>query len=335
MADPLDLRRMPENRRLLDAVEHVAKVGLDGVLDRRGFRAHRARPTGAAVTRGYAWRLIDQWTGVWWPQGIAVGEHNGVPLAVVSWYAQPRRRAAMGARVSVVDLRNPDHPKYHHVLLVAPRDSGAGVVLDPVPVHAGGIVWAGDRLLVAATFDGLLEFRLSDILRADSRGPLRRASGPFRNRYLLPVFARYQPSAGDGGRLRYSFLSLESGRASTSTTESSELRLLAGEYGRSDDLRIARLTLRDDGASVTETHLPNVPKMQGVVLVGDRWYISSSHGAHGGDLWSGPIDDLHKNDGVLPPGPEALAVWPGRSEVWSVSEVAGRRWLFAFDSSRW
>ncbi|HEX4057252.1 MAG TPA: hypothetical protein VHX87_02905 [Galbitalea sp.] len=338
MAAPLDLRRVTADRSLLGSLEHVRNVGLGGVLDGdgRGYRARRARPTGAAVTHGYAWRFVDQWTQIWWPQGIAVGEHSGVPTALVSWYAQPRRRGAMGARISVVDLRNPSHATYRHVLLVAPRQTDAGVVLDPVPVHAGGIVWAGDRLFVAATLDGILEFRLSDILRADSRGPFGRASGPFHHRYLLPVFARYQPTLPkNDNRMRYSFLSLETGQGDAASGAASDLRMLAGEYATDDGRRVARLTLTDAGCTVTEAHVPRVPHMQGVALVGDRWYVSSGHGGvHGGDLWSGPIDNLRKSDGVLPPGPEALAFWPSHNELWSVSEVAGRRWLFAIDQTR-
>lgn len=330
------LRRTAEDRSLLDSLEGVTKVGLDGVLDGRGHRAHRVRPRAAAVTRSYAWRFTDQWTQTWWPQGIAVGEHLGIPIALASWYAQPARRGEMGARVSVVDLRNPRCPRYRHVLLVAARKTDAGVVLDPVPVHAGGIVWSGDRLFVAATLDGVVEFRLSDVLRADSRGAFRRSSGPFGYRYLLPVFARYRPTAPKADNpLRYSFLSTASRSAMADAAEAAELLLLAGEFGTSDEHRVARVTLTGSGASVTALHVPRVPQMQGVALIGDRWYISSSQGDSPGDLWSGPMGSLRNNAGVLPAGPETLAPWPKRNELWSLSEVAGHRMLFAIDPARW
>jgi hypothetical protein len=341
MTSSLELRTTLSEPIPAEALTRFEFVGLTGLLDQHDYRAHRSRPTGAVVAHGYAWRLADQWTGIWWPQGIAVGQQDGIPLALVSWYAQPRNRGEMGARITVVDLRDARRPRYHHVLLVVPKTVDAGTetkenasVFDTVQVHAGGIAWSGDRLLVAATFHGLLEFRLSDILKTTVSGPLRRGAGPFGYRYVLPMHARHEPvDATASDRMRYSFLALENPAAADSPAE---LLLLTGEYGHDPGHRIACVTMATNGAIVTKTYVSPVAQMQGVASTGDRWYVSSSHGeTHGGDLWSGPIDKLQNHDGVLPPGPQSLAFWPERNELWSVSEVAGRRWLFGIDLTKW
>jgi hypothetical protein len=329
VAAPLGLRSTPVDPALVTELSAFARVGLGGALAGPRHRAHLAKPTGAAVVSGYAWRLIDEWSGTWWPQGIAVGDHNGIPVALVSWYAQPSRRGELGSRISVVDLRDARRPSYANVLLVSPRRSDAGVVLDPVLAHAGGIAWVGDRLLVAATFDGIREFRLSDILRADRRG-----GAPFGYRHVLPELSHHRAidvSAAD--RMRYSFLTVETGGAIG--PDAASPTLVAGEYGRDDTHRLARLSQSGEQTLVEETFTPGIAHMQGAALNDGTWYVSSSRGAtHGGDLWSGPIDALRKRDGVLPPGPEALAVWPERNQLWSVSEVPGRRWIYAMDLAR-
>jgi hypothetical protein len=325
-AAPLGLHAARVDPALMTELSAFARVGLDGVLTGRRHRARRARPTGAAVASGYAWRLADEWSGTWWPQGIAVGDYNGIPLALVSWYAQPNRRGEMGSRISVVDLRNPRRPSYAHVLLVSPRQSSAGAVLDPVLAHAGGIAWVGDRLLVAATFDGIREFRLSDLLRGT-----RRDASLFGYRYVLPEFAHHGAIDGSAvDRMRYSFLTVETG--SGARPDAASLGLVAGEYGRDDTRRLARLSQSGDQTLVEQTFWPGIIHMQGAALNDGTWYVSSSRGGtHGGDLWTGPIDALRKHDGALPPGPEALAVWPERNQLWSVSEAVGRRWIYAMN----
>jgi len=301
------------------------RIGLAGLLSRRGHRARRVRVPGSAVAEGFRWRLVDVFTQTWWPQGIAVGRFEGRPVAITSWYAQPKRGVEQGARISVVDLSDPRRPRYHHVLLVAPRAAAGGTVFEPVVVHAGGIVWSGDRLLVAATGGGFREFRLSGILNLPSRGLFRRGSGPFGYRYLLPEFGSFAPHA-DAKKLRYSFLSL------TNDDDPAELRLVSGEYSKKGEPRLARLRLFDERASVDETHVPGIPEMQGVVLTDDTWFVNASRGDKlGGDLWVGTPGAMTRHEHVLPPGPEDLAYWPERRQLWSVTEFPGKRWVYAVD----
>jgi hypothetical protein len=262
----------------------------------------------------------------------------------VSWYAQPRRGVSMGARVSVVDLRDPAHPRYHHVLLVSPRAGGDRVAFDPVAVHAGGLAWSGDRLFVAATFAGILEFRVSDILAVATR--TSRSVSPFGYRHVLPLHARHRPiDPRAGGRMRYSFLSLETesdtgagtGTDSTGARDdgAETVRLVAGEYGPDDRLRLARLSIVPDGGVVDDTHTPGIAHMQGAALHDGSWFVSASRGDRAnGDLWVGPTGSLVRHAGVLPPGPEDVTIRPGSDEPWSVSEYPGRRWLYSITEYR-
>jgi hypothetical protein len=306
------------------------RIGLAGLLAIRGHRARRVAVPGSAV-EGFRWRLRDVWNTTWWPQGIAPGEHFGRPVVITSWFAQPKRGREMGSRISVVDLGDPRRLRYHHVLLVAPRREHGGIALDPVVVHAGGIAVSGDRLFVAATFGGIREFRLGDIMAAPPRGLLQRllgrGSGPFGYRYLLPELASYgQEKKAAGERMRYSFLSLEAGG------QGDEVRLVSGEYSKDDERRLARLRLADGRTEIDEVHVPGIPQMQGVAVHEGRWFVSASQGDKvGGDLWVGDPASLVRLPNVLPPGPEDLALWPERRQLWCVSEFPGKRWVFGLD----
>lgn len=269
--------------------------GLGDVLASRGRRARRVTAPGSLVASAFRWSGSDRWTQRWWPQGIAVGDSDGKPLAIVSWFSKARRGRDLGARITVVDL---NRLRYHRVFLVEGPD------FTPVSVHAGGIIWSGDRLLVAATHDGVREFRMSGIL------------GVGRGRFVLPQVAMLDRSE----KFRYSFLA-----------EGSD-GIVAGEYSPDDSGRLARLTLTDGSVSVRDIHSPGIPEMQGALLVGDYWVVSSSRGdRQNGDLWTGTKGALVRHEGALPPGPEDLAWWPERRQVWGASEHPGQRWVFAVD----
>lgn len=344
MAASLDLKGVATDPELLARIAADSNtIGLDGLLAEPGPRARRVRVPGEAV-EGFRWPLRDNWSTVWWPQGVAVGRHRGIPIAMASWFAQTRGQRAPGSRISVVDLRSA-RPRFHHVLLVTPRLVDGRIEFEPVKVHAGGIVWSGDRLFVAATLGGFREFRLRDILRTPTRGILRRGSGPYDQRYLLPQAASFGPVEPDAReRMRYSFISHETSSAREpererdreDESEPESLRLVAGEFGPAEKRRLARLTLSDASAAVDEHHVPGIPNMQGAVLHDGEWFVSASRGdKRGGDLWVGPTGDLVRHELVFPPGPEDLAVWPERRQLWSLTEFPGKRWMFALDLDRW
>ena len=280
------------------------RIGLTGLLDLRSHRARAVRVRGAE--EAWRWRRVDGWSPTWWPQGVAVGTHEGVPLALVSWFAQERRGRRQGARISVVDLRDPRRPRYRHMLLAVADGAGFG----PALVHAGGIVWSGDRLLVAATYGGIREFRLGDIRRMPD------------GTVLLPQHAAFLPAIR-GERMRYSFLSLEA-------AGHDGIDIVAGEYAPHDRGRLARVRVGDGSARVRETFVPGIPQMQGVAFHEGTWYVSASRGdTQRGDLWAGAPDRMTRHPGALPIGPEDLAVWPERRQLWSVTEYPRRRRLVA------
>jgi len=315
---PFDLSEEPIDPVLLERLVATGmhRVGLPGLLAERGRRVWPAWARGAAARGAFRWSLRDTFDRTWWPQGIDTAEHDGRRLLAVSWYARPAPGVEPGVRLSLVDL---PRRRYHHVLLVEPVRGDDGTPrLAPIPIHAGGIGWLGDRLLVADTFGGLREFHLGDLLRVPE--PL------FGYAHVLPQHSRHRARVLDGDRgMRFSFVSIEHGDGSP--------RLVAGEYGtgtRAD--RLARLDL----GGVGELHEPGLYRMQGVALVDGVWYITTSNGErHRGDLWVGAPGALTRHRHVLPPGPEDLAYDRGARRLWSLSEWPGRRRVFTIDPSRW
>lgn len=274
------------------------RIGLNGLMARRGRRARRAAAPGSAVSggSGIRWPRREQRDDAWWPQGVDVQEQT----LVVSWH-HPVEGVDTASRVTFVDLR-PRCPRFWHVLLV---DGDR----EPVPIHAGGLAWDGDRLLVADTFGGLRHFDTRDILRAGRE-------------YLLPQSGGYVSPTVEGERaMRYSFVSLEHGGVVP--------RIVAGEYRKgTDDARLLRLEL---GAGGGELH-PGLERMQGACVVDGTWYVTTSNGpTRNGDLWVGQPGALVRRPGVLPPGPEDLAHEPGSRRLWSVSEHPGRRWVYSIE----
>ncbi len=78
---------------------------------------------------------------------------HGRPVVVVSWYAKqlPGDAAKQGSRVTFFDV---EQSRYRHVLLVVPVVEKGVASFKPLRAHAGGIVWHGDYLHVAATGRG-------------------------------------------------------------------------------------------------------------------------------------------------------------------------------------
>ena len=301
------------------------RIGVDGLLRSRGRRARPGRVPAPAAEEGFRWGPLDGWSRRWWPQGIEVlDEHDDI--LVISWFAQQRRGATQGARITVVDRCDPRRPRYHHVLLVEPVRDEAGVGMRPVEIHAGGLAVVGDRLYVAATYGGLRTFVLSDILRVRGRGP-------FGYRHVLPQSSHERLVGGEGdGRMRFSFVSLE--RDSSGGDD----HLVVGEFGpEGGGRRLGRVPV---GASsrrveVADLHEPGIPRMQGAAVIDGTWFVSASHGLRPGDLWVGSGGTWVRHPAVLPPGPEDLTASHDGRRLWSLCEYPGRRWVFAMDARRW
>lgn len=311
-------------------------VGLDGVLADLNRSGRAVAVPGRAAGWGFRWSDHDVRSQRWWPQGITVPEPDLAgdrDVLCTSWYCRADGGTNSGSRVTFVDLVDGAGPRYRHVLLVEPS-LGVDHDLDvrPVRIHAGGLAWHGPFLHVAATARGLVVFRPADVVRVSS--PER----TWGYRYVLPVRFTYDGVADPGVEpMRYSFLSVQvvNGRPVVH----------AGEYGRGGrttrmvdyELDPATSLLRETAGAVRPRCLhPSGPEgMQGVAVVDDAFYVTTSAGRWGrGDLHVGRPGSFSRFARVLPVGVEDLSFWRSRDQLWSLTEYPGRRFVFGMDRAR-
>ncbi len=337
------LTRTEENVAEIDALASVVpRVGVHALLDdldRQGRRTFAPFPflLGRKVSQALTWNPVDRRDPLWWPQGISNSLRTDVerPTMAVSWYSKDGH----GSRVSFFDLAT---RRYRHALLVEAtlEDGVAGI--RPLKVHAGGIVWHGPYLHVAATGRGFLTCRLDDVLRVGATAQGKAAIETFGHEYVLPVRFAYKAVTDKGvEKLRYSFLTLD-----RSTSPES---IVAGEYAVGDQTRrFARLPLDpgtgllatdEDGLSRPLVDDRGEARMQGVAVVDGRYYVTSSEGHHTpGTVHVGSPGAFRAHRWATPMGPEDLVHWPadatGPDRLWSVSEHPRRRWIFAMKRSR-
>lgn len=339
-----------------DALAKAAggRLGLGGLVDaltgppaaraRRGRGSRVPRLLGRAVDWAFTWDRADRCDRRWWPQGITSSADGDDParsrgrdLVVTSWYSKKLDGVTHGARVSVVDLAT---LRYQHVLLVVPSLVDGELRLEPLRVHAGGLVWHGPWLHVAATGRGFMTCHWDDLVAATVLDPSTAlATGPdgvsaWGHTHLLPVRFVHHGAGGDEvARLRFSFLSLDRTGATP--------HLVAGEYGRgAQTRRVARfpidpasglLTADPEGRAVA-LHLDDsgVTRMQGAVVAHDQWYATASVGpCLPGSMYAGTPGRLRGRHLAAPIGPEDLTYWPEQDRLWTVSEHPGRRWVCA------
>jgi hypothetical protein len=304
-----------------------------GDLDRRGRRSlMRARK----VHRAYTFDRADRRDPRWWPQGVTTSADAsddetvaGRRLVVVAWYAKKLpgdETGNQGSRLTFYDL---DTRRYRHVLLVVPELKDGQPHLTPLRTHAGGIVWHGPYLHVAATTKGFFTCRLDDLFRV----PADLVGHPF----VLPVRFAYQAETDEGHeRLRYSFISLD--------RSASPPALVAGEYARGEKTRrLARfpidqetklLATSDDGVARPAGLDEGVGQMQGAVVARGRFHLTVSHGPRmPGSVYAGEPGSFRRHKWATPMGPEDIAYWPSTDLLWSVSEYPRRRWIFAMRRS--
>jgi hypothetical protein len=323
------------------------RVGLAGVLVDLDRRASAVRVPGRAARWGFRWDVRDERDRRWWPQGITTSaDHDtsevfeGRRVLLTSWYAKDSRGVNQGSRVTVVVPDEEGRLRYRHVLLVdVVRGDNGEVDVQPLRVHAGGLLWHGDHLYVAGTSRGMATCNVGDALRVGEGAGGPAVAAGLGYRYLLPVRFTYDALTDDGHeRLRYSFLSL-SRRPSGSV-------LVAGEYGRGAqstrlvefaiDPETSLLQVSADGlASPISGPDQGVHGMQGAAEVDGRWYVTTSAGPYWrGSLYVGEPGSLRRRRWVLPVGVEDVTYWPSRDELWSQTEHPGRRFVFTMDRSR-
>jgi hypothetical protein len=79
----------------------------------------------------------------------------------------------------------------------------------------------------------------------------------------------------------------------------------------------------------------SVTSMQGAVSIRGKFYLSTSDGtANQGDLATyQPGGAVQMYYDTLPIGPEDLSYWPGRDQLWSLTEHPNQRSVFAIRPS--
>jgi hypothetical protein len=349
------LVRTEENVAEIDALADRlgGRVGLPALVRDLNRRARRTLAPGRAVHRALTWDAADRRDPSWWPQGISTSadasdteDVEGHRMLVVSWYSKSlpgEKGTQQGSRLTFLDLAT---RRYRHVLLVDPVVRDGTLVLEPLRVHAGGVVWCGPYIHIAATSRGVITCRVDDLLRVPDSAlgdiaslglePDRVSS--FGYRYVLPVRFRYRAVTDEGlERLRYSFLSLDRG--------TSPPALVVGEYGGSSQTRrLARFPLDPDTLFLAEgedgVSRPllldegGMVRTQGAAVAHGRWYLTRSTGPWiPGSVHVGRPGDFRRHRWATPMGPEDIAWWPSTDLLWSVTEHPRRRWVYAMRRS--
>lgn len=261
------------------------------------------------------WLSARTWTRRWYPQGVDLGLWHGRRTLAVSWFRQKLDGTHLASRIAVVDL---DRSRHLDVLLAVEDDDG---VLQPAPIHAGGLAWFDDRLFVAATGRGIWEFDLAGLRRV--RGADARRIAGARGRGIgatALVAVRTRVHAID---IRCSYLGRVFDEDGTPLR-----RVLIGEYLRDDQGRIAEFTVpgsEDDHFEEQSRFSPGIPQMQGAVRWGDRHFVSQSDRMRPGSLWTGPRDALLRDRHPLPIGCEDLALDLDAGLLWSLGEHPWKR----------
>lgn len=272
----------------------------------------RRRRSGGVEMR---WLTARSWTQRWYPQGIDVGERRGRRALAVSWFRQDASGRHLASRVTLVDR---DRARRIDIVLAITDEND---VLQPAPIHAGGLAWVGDRLFAAATGQGIWEFDLGALRRvhgADAqrvRGGARRRD---RRTAVVAVRTRRHPVA-----LRCSFVGRVFDADGTPLP-----RVLIGEYRGQETGVVGEFAIPEDSADgfvELERFIPGIRHMQGAVRWGDRYFVSQSDHLRPGVLWSGPRQALTRHPVALPVGCEDLALDPDDELLWTLGEHPWRR----------
>lgn len=299
---------------------------------------------------GFAWESGDQSVDYWIPQGLAGsatawpdGAVGGKKVAVISWYYDPDLAGTpgldKGARLAVVDTTDLAKAMYRLVLLVEPTGTAANPNLQAVKLHVGGLAWYKNWLYVADTTGGLRVFDWNKLLqvqtgKADALGKQADGFHAYNYKYVLPQVGFYKLCASSCCA-RFSFVEVD-----LSTSPPS---LLTGEY--SVDTVLGRLhrwpldpqsgKLQSVASTVhaSEVLFPGVVKMQGAQSWQGQYYLSSSAAKTSKPTSGGSLFRAAVGGGVKvhqwPHHPEDLHLAPVSGNLWSLTEDAGERAVFA------
>ncbi|WP_436525316.1 hypothetical protein [Actinoplanes sp. HUAS TT8] len=309
-----------------------------------------------------------EWTpqGVTTVADAQADELWGTKQAVlVSWY-QPADAGKKGVRISFIDtatnqyqhvllvypyINSAGAPTYEAVTSPQSGDGGS--------LHAGGIVWSGNYLYVADTTQGVRVFDMRYIfdIKSAANGDVDTQSAvgyydaypdgqwysSYGYRYVMPQVDWLVNDAGDApkdtgvcnydGIPKFSFLSVDRANG-----------LISGEYCTNSTQygRVAKWPLdstgklvRDSDGKVRATAVNRLPAryIQGATSYNGTWYLSQTGG---GDTGTAQLLEAGSSAGLLTVtkarwagiGSEDLSVWPSKKEVWTVTEHAGKRFVY-------
>lgn len=335
----------------LDAA--LPNVSMQAVVDSGNRDATACSAPAQYRVASFCWNSGDAGTAEWMPQGVttsadalSAGTYEDRRVLMASWYSTASTGIDKGVRISVVDLSDPVTPVYRHILLVEPATVAGQPSFTPVRVHAGGLAWYGNLLYVVDTFNGFRVFDLDHLWQVstgDESKIGRQSDGSYHAynySYVLPQTAAYANSTEGGyAKLRFSAVSVDR----TSTPDS----LVVAEYASpGTGTRLARIPIdytnrllvtgTDGYARANEAHLVNFTSMQGATAINGTFHVSTSDGTgNAGDRikWKPPAGTVNIATDTLPIGPEDVSYDGPRDMMWSLSEYAGKRYVWATKAS--
>lgn len=300
----------------------------------------------AGVDLAFRWEDSENDKPTWVPQGItgsadahADGLVEGRRLVLVSFYwnadAEPSA-AKKGVRLALVDVTNPQVPKYRFLLLVEPKPNKDWGIID---IHAGGLAWVGDYLYVASTGLGMRVFDMRRILRADTTEDVIGCDGTTCKaglyKYVLPQVGTYKRQTPCDPAPIFSFVGLD--RSSTPPA------LVTGEYCSTTacptplsgrvfryPLDPASGLLAADVTYAKHAFYMGERQVQGAAAIGDTFYLSSSEPAGGaGALYR--VDAGGRSSFGWIDTPEDLMVDGPAGQLFCLSEEVAERAVIAAD----
>lgn len=326
----------------------IAEVVADA--NRQATRATSVPGGPPGLTSAFTWQSGDNTVAYWIPQGLtgsfdasSGGLVGGKRVLLVSWYYEqendPGATADKGVRIAVVDASDPNNVQYRFALLVEPVMVNGRPDFAPVKVHAGGLAWLGDRLYIPVTGSGFRVFDLSRILELpsiDDRLGYDATAGyaAYSYRYAIPQIGVYASSGACAPV--FSFVAVD---RSTATPT-----LVSGEYTATSvagrlyrwpvDPATQRLVVTDAGRAIADgawfagdSHVQGAASRDGTF-----WLSSSAPAGSGGALYRTKVDAKSKTY-AWSNAPEDLAFDPQGAQLWSLSELAGARYVFASAAS--
>lgn len=317
---------------------------------------------------GFIWDDGDQETEKWYPQGIDGNASSDLcgnnKWLVASWYGkEDENYGYKGARISFINISDPNNIKYRHVLLVEQYvepdtklknkytqyneykpiyhydDKGNQIAL-----HAGGIAWYKNFLYVVDTNEGIRVFDLSKIFEINDEdknkcGLQGEKSYAFGYKYALPQIGIYNIT----GAKPYSCISLEN--------INGNLKLWTAQYKTTGTAKMFGFDLKEDGKidttkEVQEYEIKNsdgksgikdVNHVQGVYREGNNTWISRTGFP---TSYKGSKARLVTQEGSdmairrrWPNGAEDLYCDHKTKQLWNLTEHPKNRVVFKVDMS--